>query len=255
MHRWTTAVVVLGAAAALAGPPKKDPTVNVTGYWVASSVGFYGHLKQTGTTVSGCCGLEHCTERAKCYVRGTWSDDVLLLVALKDDGMSTTCERAVFAAKKQSPTTIVGKWYGYWNGGDGINRESADPGPATEYPVDLELTRCGDVMGYELVFPSSSAELKNPDAALLARLAEMLKKEEKLKLRVVGHTDNTGDAAKNKALSLKRAEAVKKRLMALAGCDAARIATDGLGQESPLQENDSAEGRALNRRVEITVAR
>lgn len=252
-------VGVLAAATSLAGPPKKvDPTVNITGYWTTSNVGFYAHLRQGEQTISGCCSQDNCAQPT-CFVRGVWSEGVLLLVRLEynEAANELRCNRSTFVAQKKSPTLLLGKWVaGDVKGtGDGLNREGADPGPETAYPYENELKFCGDVSAYELVFASGSAELKNPDAPLLVKLAARLKADAALKLRVVGHTDDTGDAAKNKALSLKRAESVKKRLVALAGCDEKRVIADGLGQESPLEENTTPEGRAVNRRVEITVAR
>ena len=76
-----------------------------------------------------------------------------------------------------------------------------------------------------------------------------------MKVQVAGHTDNVGDAAKNQELSERRAGTVKKVLVEKYGADAARIATKGWGAEQPVAENGSDDGRALNRRVEIVLAR
>lgn len=109
--------------------------------------------------------------------------------------------------------------------------------------------------GAELVFASGSADLANPDAPVLTQLAQLLKEDAQLRLRVVGHTDSTGNPASNLTLSQKRADSVKARLVALSGCDVKRILAEGVGQDGPLEENDTPEGRAVNRRVEISVAR
>jgi outer membrane protein OmpA-like peptidoglycan-associated protein len=241
----------------LAAAPKgravlKEPTtINVTGYWEAANAGFYGHLRQTGITISGGCK----EGTAKCAIRGTWSDGNLVLVVFNDAEETQDCTRSTLVVAKKTPTVLVGKWFGSESRGDSITRMGADPGEPKSYPYARELNQCHDLMAYELLFDVGASELKNPDAAILVALADLLKKDEKMKLRIVGHTDSTGDAATNKALSVKRAESVKKRLVSLAACDPARVITEGLGQESPLQENDTAEGRALNRRVEITTAR
>jgi len=106
---------------------------------------------------------------------------------------------------------------------------------------------------YELSFDVGSAVIKSPDAPVLGAMAALLKTDPTMKLRVVGHTDATGDAAKNQPLSLQRAEAVKKRILELAAADPARITTEGMGPDQPVESNDTPTGRALNRRVEITI--
>jgi OmpA-OmpF porin, OOP family len=69
-----------------------------------------------------------------------------------------------------------------------------------------------------------------------------------------GHTDATGDATANKALSLQRAEAVKQMLVT-GGVAADRIEAQGYGQDRPVAENNSDAGRALNRRLELVVTK
>jgi outer membrane protein OmpA-like peptidoglycan-associated protein len=67
-----------------------------------------------------------------------------------------------------------------------------------------------------------------------------------------GHTDNTGDPIANKTLSVDRAVAVKE-LMVKGGIPASRITSAGYGQENPVAQNDTEQGRAKNRRLELVV--
>jgi len=83
-------------------------------------------------------------------------------------------------------------------------------------------------------------------------LAQTLTDAPTWKLKLSGHTDNTGSAAFNLALSKKRAEAVKKYLVSK-GVVADRITTEGLGSTKPIASNDTAEGRNANRRVEFLI--
>jgi outer membrane protein OmpA-like peptidoglycan-associated protein len=71
---------------------------------------------------------------------------------------------------------------------------------------------------------------------------------------VRGHTDDTGDPAANKKLSADRAAAVQQALVAR-GVPASRITSEGFGAEQPIASNDSEEGRARNRRVELMVVK
>lgn len=101
----------------------------------------------------------------------------------------------------------------------------------------------------------NSDVLKGTEWPILTALANLLKSDKSLKIRVAGHTDSTGEAEKNKTLSMKRAEAVKKKLIEKYGANEKRIVTEGMGQDQPLQDNSTPLGRAANRRVEISIAR
>jgi OOP family OmpA-OmpF porin len=83
-------------------------------------------------------------------------------------------------------------------------------------------------------------------------LAKTLTDAPEWKLKLSGHTDNTGSAGFNLALSKKRAEAVKKYLVSK-GVASNRITTEGLGSTKPIASNETAEGRNANRRVEFLI--
>jgi len=103
-----------------------------------------------------------------------------------------------------------------------------------------------------LTFDSGSSTIKAESFGEVDNLAAILKTYEEVKIIVEGHTDNTGDAAMNEKLSVARAEAVKARLES-AGIDASRISATGYGSATPKETNDTAEGRAMNRRIEVRV--
>jgi outer membrane protein OmpA-like peptidoglycan-associated protein len=86
---------------------------------------------------------------------------------------------------------------------------------------------------------------------VLAEIGALLKNEPALALVVQGHTDNVGTAAANLQLSQARADAVKSYLVSMFGVDAARLTTAGLGDTRPVASNDTEDGRAQNRRVEL----
>jgi outer membrane protein OmpA-like peptidoglycan-associated protein len=84
----------------------------------------------------------------------------------------------------------------------------------------------------------------------VAEIAGMLKSAPALRIAIEGHTDNVGQAAANKSLSERRAKSVMEAIVA-AGIDAKRLSAAGFGQEKPVADNRSEDGRAKNRRVEL----
>lgn len=81
-------------------------------------------------------------------------------------------------------------------------------------------------------------------------MAKLLTENADLKLRVEGHTDNQGKSKDKLALSKKRAQAVKDWLVKK-GVEAARLTTEGFGDQKPVGDNKTDEGKAKNRRVEL----
>ena len=86
----------------------------------------------------------------------------------------------------------------------------------------------------------------------LDEVAEVLKMNPELRIRIDGHTDSMGTAQFNQTLSEQRADAVRHYLEAT-GIDAARLMTRGFGMSSPLASNNTQEGMATNRRCQLTV--
>jgi outer membrane protein OmpA-like peptidoglycan-associated protein len=103
-----------------------------------------------------------------------------------------------------------------------------------------------------LNFDSATTNLTPESKPTVTNLIAILKCYPTMSVKLEGHTDSTGDPEANKKLSLDRAEAVKALLVA-GGVDAGRIDTAGWGQEKPITSNDTEEGRARNRRTELTV--
>jgi OmpA-OmpF porin, OOP family len=103
-----------------------------------------------------------------------------------------------------------------------------------------------------LNFETGSTNLTAESVPTVDSLVVIMKAYPNVAFRLEGHTDNTGDAAANKKLSLDRAIVVKE-LMIKGGIADARIGADGYGQEKPVAPNDTEEGRAKNRRTELVV--
>jgi OmpA-OmpF porin, OOP family len=103
-----------------------------------------------------------------------------------------------------------------------------------------------------LNFDTGSAQLTPDSAQTVNNLAQVLKAYPNARVQLSGHTDNSGSAEANQTLSLDRANAVKAMLVNQ-GVPAERISTQGFGQDRPVASNDTEEGRARNRRTELTV--
>jgi outer membrane protein OmpA-like peptidoglycan-associated protein len=102
----------------------------------------------------------------------------------------------------------------------------------------------------DIRFETSQATIKPESKPIVDQIAAALRDNPALNVSVEGHTDNTGTPQGNKALSLKRAEAVVAALVQ-AGIAAGRLTAAGWGQEKPVADNRSEEGRTRNRRVEV----
>ena len=108
------------------------------------------------------------------------------------------------------------------------------------------------VMPENITFDFNSYVFKPRFNNILDSVALVLKKYDKTKVSVCGHTDNIGSEAYNMELSQKRARAVANYLQ-LRGVSASRLTASGAGFLNPIASNSTAEGRAQNRRVEITL--
>ena len=104
----------------------------------------------------------------------------------------------------------------------------------------------------ELQFDPDSARLSPVSHAQLEQLAAVLKAYRTVLISVAGHTDNRGDASANLRLSAQRAAAVKEALVGQ-GVAPTRVTDEGFGSERPIASNDTEDGRARNRRVELVV--
>lgn len=99
-------------------------------------------------------------------------------------------------------------------------------------------------------FDFDRATLKPDGRAELDNAVRALKEDPALKATITGHTDSVGSEDYNQKLSERRANAARDYLVSQ-GIDASRITAEGLGETKPIASNDTAEGRAQNRRVEV----
>ncbi len=117
--------------------------------------------------------------------------------------------------------------------------------------IKKRIEERGSVSIYGIHFDHNSAVVKPESEKALREIAKYLKRNPKVKLYVVGHTDNTGGYEYNLKLSLRRAEAVVRKLVKKYGISPNRLKAVGVGPVAPVDTNRTPEGRARNRRVEL----
>lgn len=142
------------------------------------------------------------------------------------------------------------------NDGDGV-LDGQDQCPGTPSGIEVDAQGCPVVaqIQQELIlegvnFLSGSAQLTDESQIVLQDVAASLSAWPDVRIEIRGHTDSTGSAETNRDLSHRRALAVKDALAGL-GIDPGRMTAIGYGEDYPLADNGTAEGRRINRRVEI----
>jgi OmpA-OmpF porin, OOP family len=113
------------------------------------------------------------------------------------------------------------------------------------------LVADGRVVTQGILFDVDSDRLRAESTPTLTAIVEMLRAHPELRLRIEGHTDGTGDAARNQSLSERRAAAVRTYLTTMGNLDAGRLESQGFGASRAVAPNDTPEGRQQNRRVEL----
>ena len=120
------------------------------------------------------------------------------------------------------------------------------------FKVDIQFEAPKSFVLDNCTFETGKAELKPEAYTVLDELVEYLKRKDDEKIEVGGHTDNVGKAEANMVLSQNRANTVRAYLL-MKGIAPERVTAKGYGLTMPIAENDTAEGRSLNRRTEVKI--
>jgi outer membrane protein OmpA-like peptidoglycan-associated protein len=107
-------------------------------------------------------------------------------------------------------------------------------------------------MKNDILFDTGSDGVKAEGVSELAKVGDILAKYSDDRVQIAGHTDSSGDAKHNQALSERRANAVKTVLVSR-GVKETQITVQGFGESKPVADNSTADGRAKNRRVELHI--
>jgi OmpA-OmpF porin, OOP family len=114
-----------------------------------------------------------------------------------------------------------------------------------------QLDEDGKIVTHGILFDTGSAKIKAESYKTLADIGGLLTDNPELKVSIEGHTDSDGSDTANQTLSQSRAESVKAYLVENFKVDAGRLETKGWGEGKPMASNDTPEGKAMNRRVEL----
>ena len=167
--------------------------------------------------------------------------------------IQVVCDRGLPEPKPRVVPTAVSKGVRDTDG-DGIT-DDEDKCPGTPRGAETDDNGCVKIEKVVLRgvnFATGSAKLLPASHDTLRSVAGAMKANEDLEVEIGGHTDSVGDEKKNQGLSERRAKAVKEFLVN-EGVAEGRLSTKGYGEESPADTNDTAEGRANNRRVAFKI--
>ena len=117
--------------------------------------------------------------------------------------------------------------------------------------LERSLRETGRAEVYDIYFDFNSDRIREQSDSTLRDIATVLKRHPEWKLAIEGHTDSIASDRFNLELSERRAAAVKTALTGTYAIDPGRLSTAGYGESRPIDRNDTAEGRARNRRVEL----
>jgi outer membrane protein OmpA-like peptidoglycan-associated protein len=121
----------------------------------------------------------------------------------------------------------------------------------TANDMSKQIAATGSVNLYGIYFDTDKTDIEPGSKPTLDEVGKLLANDTTLKLKVVGHTDNVGTAEYNNDLSMRRAQSVVQALVSSYSVDASRLTPFGAGSTQPIASNDTDDGRAKNRRVEL----
>jgi outer membrane protein OmpA-like peptidoglycan-associated protein len=227
------------------------PSPNVTGTYATRNGAM--RIKQEGASVLGCYDLHGGTFEGGIegrVVKLTWREKTedhnagAAFLVFANDGQRWA---GLFSYTGEDPN--IGRfWTGAKRGSDAGSCPNWAGGIEQQLAKDLE--EFGRARVYGINFDSDSDRIRDESRPVLDHVAAMLKARPQWKITIEGHTDSTASAEHNQALSERRAKAVRQYLEN-ATIAADRLSAVGYGASRPVASNETALGRAQNRRVEL----
>jgi outer membrane protein OmpA-like peptidoglycan-associated protein len=227
--------------------PPSDPD-RFTGVFQSGRVDFI-ELKQDGAALTGCY-IEN-SGRSTGTLSGSVNEGVALLNWTSEQGIQGNAFMTIDSTGALAGVRYRQRSRNAWGGPpapEGTTTPCSDIQPVN--PIVAALQEAGEVQIYGILFNHDSDVPKASSRAALEQLREALASDTSLDVTIEGHTDSDGDDAYNLDLSQRRAASVVSWLTD-AGIEATRMQPAGRGESEPVASNNTADGKALNRRVEV----
>ena len=212
------------------------------------ALGLSGILIVTGcTTFDPYTGEEETSKTAKGAGIGAGAALVLSYIANKDKSSSELRKRLL---RDAGIGAIAGGSVGYYM--DTQEAELRKQLRSTGVSIERDGDNINLIMPGNITFPTDGSDIKSDFYGVLDSVALVLEEYDKTIIAVAGYTDSTGSDAYNQKLSEQRAQSVAAYLKSRK-VEPARFEVVGFGERNPVADNATAEGRSLNRRVELTL--
>lgn len=159
----------------------------------------------------------------------------------------------------RTPDRNIWLSFSVFDDGNNVNIMTLEEKPMQQSVAFIKADEMASALGKDghvalyLNFDTDSDTIRPDSQPVVQEIAKLMGSDSRLKLKVEGHTDNSGDAARNRELSQRRAESVVRAVTGL-GIEGTRLQAAGQGADKPLADNATEEGRARNRRVELVKA-
>lgn len=182
--------------------------------------------------------------------------NALVVPTYLSDGMVDNDHDGIGDAKDRCPDTPIGvevdaEGCAFDRDQDGV-KDYEDACPDSMAHAKVKVDGCADFVSFNLYYAPRVNEITPKSMLILDKAVGFLQEHPEYKVKITGHTDNVGDEAYNMKLSKDRAEDVLK-IFNRKGINFKRLEASGKGESEPIESNDTDEGRALNRRIEVEV--
>lgn len=206
-------------------------------------------LLSASLVLSGCSSWSNLAKGAAIGTGGGAALGAGIGALISKDGKGAAIGAAIGAAVGAGTGTLIG---------NKMDKKAAELAAIEEAKVET-VTDANGMTAIKVTFDSgilfklNSSTLSAESKEALKQFADQMKDMTETDITIYGHTDNTGTAAVNEKISLQRAESVQKYLSSC-GIAKERITAEGKSFNMPVADNDTEEGRAQNRRVEVYVS-